>query len=132
MPTLFRNAGVIDDPASRGAMALHCIEYMGSRNSEYRCVIPFGIRDKMMHRLVLRANVARIYHCRHRLNTLSLARQQQPGKIGFERLTSVSMLDSSRNLVDIILKSNFSGIDFGGHAPRISQPLENVYHFMTQ
>jgi len=113
-------------------MTLHGVKYVRPRNSQNRGIIPLSVCDEMVHRLVPRPNVARIYQGCHRFNTLSLAGQQQTRKIGRERLTSVSVVDKSRNFFDITLKSDFSGISERDHAAIISQSVNKIHYFMTQ
>jgi hypothetical protein len=132
VPTFFRDSRVIDDPGGRSAMSLHCVQYTGPRNSEYRRIHPLSVGNKMMRRLMPRSNATRIYQGCHRFNTLPLARQQQSGKIGLKRFTSVSMVNRSCNLFDITLKSEFNGIRGRGHAPMISQSVGKAHLFMTQ
>jgi hypothetical protein len=74
----------------------------------------------------------RIYQGRHRLNTLSLARQQQTGEIGFQRLTPISVVDNGSDLFDITYKSEFSIVSVRDHAIIVAQSVGRVHHYMTQ
>lgn len=88
---LLRKTGVIDDPKARGITAGDHRHYLPRAGRKHRLIAPLRVNHPMMHRLVRRADILRMYPRRHRLNALPLPRQPQPLQIPPRRLTPIRM-----------------------------------------
>ncbi len=74
-------AGIVHNPETARLSLLAQERHHFTRDRCQQCVIvPLGVRDQMMHRLVRRAHILRMHSCRHRLHTLALPWQHQPAR----------------------------------------------------
>jgi hypothetical protein len=76
----------------------------GNRHAQDGRVVPGGVRDEVMHRLMAGAHVARIDARRHRFDALPVPRQTQPGDIVPEGTMPISVTEGGRELLNIRLK----------------------------
>jgi hypothetical protein len=68
-------------------------------------VVPGRLGDKMVQRLVRRADPERLNPRCHRLDALALARQQEAGGVGAQRLAPVGVAEHRAQELDIAPKT---------------------------
>ena len=108
VPPLLGKARVVDDPGRDRPAALdrrqHQLAYFG----QHRRVRPRRVADKMKQRLMLRGNLCRCRHRRHRLDALAFNRHQQPQTVIMHRLLSIGMTQHDTERLDIGRKTRFT------------------------
>ena len=73
-------------------------------------LVPGGIGDEVLHRLVPRADMPRIDPGGHRLDALPLARQAQPGEVGAHRLVAIGVSQGHGQPLDVLTEPAGAGI----------------------
>ena len=108
MPPLLRKARIVDDPGLNGPAALERRQHQLAHLSQHRGIRPRRVANKMKQRLMLRGNLRRGCHRRHRLDALALDRHQQPQAVIMHRLLSIDMPKNGPERLDIGRKSRFT------------------------
>ena len=99
-------ARVVDDPeARRLPLTAQYRHHLACHRREQRHIAPLGVSDQVMHRLMRRFNVLRIYPRGHRLHALALPRQHQPAQIPARRRGSIRMTQRLNHLLGIPFES---------------------------
>ncbi len=77
-------------------MPLHLGQNLGSHKRQESLVRPVGLGDEMVEGLMSRLNPSRLQPGRHGFDALALARQDQPGAVGFQGRHTISMTNGLR------------------------------------
>jgi hypothetical protein len=115
MLPLLGDSRVIDDPARNSAVTFHCIKHAVTGHSQHGGIVPFGIRNEMMHRLVPRADMPWVNPSRHRLDALPITRETQPRQVCSKRRGTIGMSHDHRQKLEILLKPLLGGVVGFGH-----------------
>jgi hypothetical protein len=105
---LLGKACVVDDPGLDRPAALDCGQHQLSHLAQHRGVRPRRVPNKMEQRLMLRGDLRRCCHSRHRLDALARNRHQQPQAVIMHRLLSIGMAEHHAERLDIARKSRFT------------------------
>src|SRR6266536_567020 len=116
MLPLLGNPSVVDDPARDRTMTFHRIEHAVSGQSQHGRILPCGIRNEMMHRLVPRADMPWINASRHRLDALPIACETQPSTVCSKRPGTIGMPHNHKQEFKILLKPLLGGVGAFAHA----------------
>src|SRR5262249_300607 len=81
-----------------------------TNRAQGRTITPGYDRDEVIQRLMFGAGVIRINPRCNRLNTFSLALQEQPSKIISKRLDAISVINPFPQQREIIFKPLFAGL----------------------
>src|ERR1700675_4481377 len=108
MRSLFWETRVIDDPRLDRPLPFHRRQHHLAHLGQHPLVRPCRDTDKMQQRLMLRRRPRRSRLCGHRLHTLALARQDQPGAIVAQRANPVGVTEHARKTLHIRCKSSFA------------------------
>ena len=95
-------------------------------------VVPGGIGDEVMHRLVAGAHVARIDARRHRFDALPFPRQTQSGHIVPERTMPIPVTEGAGETLNIRVEPLGAGAREVGHTPRLPAYPMNFLTLLTQ
>jgi len=95
-------------------------------------IIPGGVGDEMMHRLMPRADVAWIDSRRHGFDALPVSRQTQPRDIVPERTVAVPVAEGAAEPLNIRVKPLAARTRGSGHTPRLPAYSMNPLAFLTQ
>ena len=101
---LLREARVVDDPRLHAPGRRQGREHGVASDAQHGGIVPRGIRDKAVHRLMARRDMARIDACGHRLDALPLARQAQAHDVGPQRLMPVPVAEGGGETLNIRVK----------------------------
>jgi hypothetical protein len=82
VPALLGKARVVHDPGQDRALPLDLGQDLGAPERQESLVGPVGLGDEMVERLMGGLNPRGLEPCRHGLDALALARQDQPGAVG--------------------------------------------------
>ena len=95
-------------------------------------IVPGGVRDEVMHRLMARAHVAGIDAGGHGLDALPIPGQAETGDIGPQGPMPILVAEGGGETLNIRVKSLGAGAREGGHTPRLpAYPMTSLI-FMTQ
>ena len=108
MTPLLGKARVIDDPRFDRPAALDRRQHQFAHLGQHRRVRPRRVANKMKQGLMLRRDLRRCCHRRHRFDALALNRHQQPQAIIMHRLLSIGMAQHHAGRLDIARKSRFT------------------------
>ena len=81
---------------------------VGAHDGQQSLVGPLGLGHEVVQRLVGRLHPTGINPRRHGLDALALARQDQPGAVGFERRHTIGMAECSGQTLDIARKAHLT------------------------
>ena len=95
-------------------------------------IVPGGVRDEVMHRLMPGTHVAGIHTRRHGFDALPLPRQTQSRDIVPERTMAVLVTEGRGEPLNIRVKPFGAGTREGGHTPRLPAYPMNSLTFLTQ
>jgi len=112
--------GVIHDPGRHRPVPRHRRQHPVAGHAQNRRSLPGRAGDEVMHRLVSGGDMAGIDPGRHRLNTLPVPRQAQPGEVGAQRLAAIRVAEGVRHPLDVLPKAPFMGTTDVGHAPKLA------------
>jgi hypothetical protein len=96
---------VVDDPHFDRTASCHRRHYLFAHFGEHLLIRPRGIGDNMQELLMLRRNVPRVRHNRHRLHATPTLCRQQTGAIIPKRPLPISMPDNLRQFIDVRRKA---------------------------
>lgn len=91
-------------------MTVHLRQDQVARDAEHHRVLPRGVGNQVVHRLVPRPHVPRIDPRGHGLDALPLPRQAQSGQVGTQRLVPIPVPKRLRQPVYILPEPPFAGI----------------------
>jgi hypothetical protein len=100
-------------------VALQRREHRLAGGAQDGAVIPVGIRDEVMHRLVAGPHVAWIDARSHRFNALPIPRQAQPRDIVPEPTMAVPVAEGGGETLNIRVNPLGAGAREVGHTPRV-------------
>jgi hypothetical protein len=124
---------VIHEPRRHRTMALHLPQDKITGDAKHLRILPGSVGDQVMHRLVPSPYVPRIDARRHGFNTLPIAGQTQPSKVGAQRLVSIRVPEGARQLAKVLAEPPFPGIGrVGSHVPMLAWYPREPLIFMTQ
>ena len=106
MPALLGKRRVVDDPGFDRAMPCHRRHHKFAHFGEHPLIRPWRIGDEVQEFLMLRRNVRRLRHRRHRLYAAPPLRCQQPSAIIMQRRLPIRMPDHLRQFANIRLKAS--------------------------
>ena len=86
---LLGESRVIHEPRGDRAMTIHLRQDDVAGDAEHRRILPGGVGDQVMHRLVPCPDVPRVDARGHGLDALALTREAQPGEVGPQRLVPI-------------------------------------------
>src|SRR5438876_8656183 len=95
-------------------------------------IVPGGIGDEVMHRLMARAHVARIDARGHRLDALPLPGQTEPGDIGPQGAVPIPMAEGRAETLNIRVKPLGAGGPGVGHTWMLPAYPRNPLVLLTQ
>ena len=95
-------------------------------------IVPGSVRDEVMHRLVAGAHVAGIDARGHRLDTLPVPRQTEPGDIGPQRAMAIPVAEGGGEPLNIRVKPLGAGAREVGHTLRLPAYPMNSLTLLTQ
>src|ERR1017187_4835858 len=98
---LLGKASVIHDPSHHRPVRLHGRQHLTPHLSQHLLVVPRRICHQVVERLVLATNIVWSQTCRHRLDTLALAGQQQSSAVVLQRCVPVGMPRGVSQALDI-------------------------------
>src|SRR5262249_12802623 len=128
----FRDPRIVDDPGGHRPVALQGRQHGLPGDAQDGPIVPGGVGDEVVHRLMPTAHVARLDPRRHGFDALPVARQTQPGDIVSERTMAVLMTEGAAETLNVRLKPLAAGSRGGGHTPRLpAYPMISL-SFMTQ
>jgi hypothetical protein len=132
MPPLLGKARVIDDPGFDPPATLDRRQHELAHPGQHRSVRPWCIAHKMQQGLMLRGDLRRCCHCRHRLDTLALDRHQQSQAVIAHRLLSIGMAQRRAEHLDIGRKSRFTPLTRTAvhSGPPIRKKIAAKYHIL--
>jgi hypothetical protein len=132
MPPLLGKARVIDDPGFDPPATLDRRQHELAHPGQHRSVRPWCIAHKMQQGLMLRGDLRRCCHCRHRLDTLALDRHQQSQAVIAHRLLSIGMAQRRAERLDIGRKSRFTPLTRTAvhSGPPIRKKIAAKYHIL--
>ena len=105
VPALLGKACIINHTGPDRPMPLDLRQDLGPYEREESLVRPVGIGNEMVERLMSSLNPSRLQPGRHRFDALALARQDQPGAVGFQGRHTINMTKSLRQVLDIGCKA---------------------------
>jgi hypothetical protein len=82
---LLGKAAVVDDPVRHRSMPLDRRQHLRPHRRQQHRIVPVRLRHHVVQRLVFGLHMRRVEPCRHRLDALALAGQQQAGAAGPRR-----------------------------------------------
>ena len=91
-------------------MVLKLLERVVARDPDEVLGVPGRARDKMVHGLMPRSEVARVDPRSHRFDALAFARQKQPLQVYAQRLVPISVPHDGRQPLEVgheVLLRNF-------------------------
>jgi hypothetical protein len=98
---LLGKATVIDNPIRHRPVPLDRRQHLRPYRGQQRRIVPLGLRHHMVQRLVLGLHMGRIEPGGHRLDALTLARQQQTGAVSPRRGGSACVTQAPDNGIQI-------------------------------
>jgi hypothetical protein len=114
-------------------MPIHFHQDDVPRDTEHRRVLPWGVGDQVMHRLVPRPYVPRVDAGGHGLDALSFAREAQPGEIGSQRLVPIPVSQRQGQPLHVVTEPLLPRIArFGCHALTLARHPQTDLIFVTQ
>lgn len=125
MGALLRMCRVVKDPPSTRLLAQQLGDHLPGHRSEHRSVIPRRIGHQVMHRLMRRAHILRMYPRGHRLDALPLPRQHQPLEVPLRRSLTIGVTERLHQRLTVPLKSAFKAT-----AHRIPPAVDEDAHIM--
>src|SRR2546426_354027 len=104
----------------------------GRGRAQDGAIVPGGIGDEVMHRLMACAHVARIDARGHRLDALPLPGQTEPGDIGPQGAVPIPMAEGRAETLNIRVKPLGAGGPEVGHTWMLSAYPRNPLILLTQ
>jgi hypothetical protein len=98
---LLGQAGVVHDPGPDRAAPFKRRQRVAAHRCQESVIIPGRLGDKVVQRLVGRADPERLDPGRHRLDALALARQQKTGGVGPQRCPPVGVAEHRAQKIDV-------------------------------
>ena len=95
-------------------------------------IVPGGIGDEVMHRLMTRPHVAGIDPRGHRLDALPLPGQTEPHDIGAQGTVPILVAEGGGETLNIRVKPLGAGSREIGHMPRLPAYPMNSLTLLTQ
>ena len=129
---LLGHAGVVDDPRRHRAVSLQGRQHGLTGRAQDGAIVPGGIGDEVMHRLMARAHVARIDARGHRLDALPLPGQTEPGDIGPQGAVPIPMAEGRAETLNIRVKPLGAGGPEVGHTWMLPAYPRNPLILLTQ
>src|SRR2546428_424170 len=129
---LLGHAGVVDDPRRHRAVSLQGRQHGLTGRAQDGAIVPGGIGDEVMHRLMARAHVARIDARGHRLDALPLPGQTEPGDIGPQGAVPIPMAAGPAETLNIRVKPLGAGGPEVGHTWMLPAYPRNPLILLTQ
>jgi hypothetical protein len=127
-----RDSGVVDDPRRHRAMALQGREHRLPGHAQHGPVVPAGVRNEVMHRLMAGPDMARIDPRGHRLDALPLPRQTQPGNVVPQRTMPILVTQGGGETLNVCTEPLGAGARVIGHTPRLPAYPMPALTFLTQ
>jgi hypothetical protein len=119
MGALLRTSGVVHDPGHDRTALLHDRQYIVAHAAKQGLIAPWGLGHHMVQRLVHAPDAVRGQTHGHRLDALTLSRQQQSGAIGLQGNSTIDMPCGLHQAVKIGRKALLPGawrFGVGAHA----------------
>jgi len=113
-------------------MAFHRIEHVIARHAQHRRVVPGGVGDKVVQRLVAGADMPRIDPRGDRLHAFPLAGQAKSRHVDSHRFTAIGVAERPAQRLQIVLKTPLGSCRERRHASMLSQESRRRNRFMTQ
>src|SRR5262249_1053015 len=127
VPSLFRGPRIVDDPGGHRPVAFQGRQHRLPGDAQDGPIVPGGVRDEGMPRLMPGGDVPRIDPRRHGFDALSVAWQTQPGDIVPERTMAVLVAKGAAEPLNIRVKPLAAGSRGVGHTPRLpAYPMDSL------
>src|SRR5918996_431893 len=101
-------------------VSVHGRQHRLAGDAQDGAVVPGGVGDEVMHRLMAGAHVAGINAGGHRFDALPFPRQTEPGDIVPKRTMPVLVPEGGGETFNIRVKPLGAGAREVGHTPRVS------------
>jgi len=130
--SFLRDPGVVDDPRRHWPVAFQGRQHRLAGHAQDGRIVPGGVRDEVVHRLMARAHVAGIDAGGHRLDTLPVPRQTEPGDISPQRAMAIPVAEGGGETLNIRVKPLGAGAREIGHMLRLPAYPMNSLTLLTQ
>jgi hypothetical protein len=123
---LLGEARVIHDPGGHHAVPLYDLEHEVPGGPQHGRVVPGGIGDEVVQRLVTRGHMPWVDACGHRLDALAVTGKAESRHIGSQRLSAIGMTDGLSQGLQVIPKAPLGRSGGGRHAGMMPQDRSSV------